>query len=80
MYRAGLFLLIGVPLLVLIFLAFAWLNGARAADRPESPSPAFCFAAKAAVLAAGSERAAEDAARAKGFSEATIAKAKRCKR
>lgn len=53
---------------------------ATAADRPEKPSAAFCFAAKAAVLAAGSEKAAEDAARAQGLSEATIAKAKRCSR
>lgn len=53
---------------------------ASAADRPEKPSTAFCIAAKAAVLAAGSEKAAEDVARSQGLSEATIAKAKKCSR
>lgn len=53
---------------------------ANAADRPEKPSGWFCAAAKAAVLAAGSEKAAEDAARAQGVPETTVAKAKRCSR
>lgn len=52
----------------------------HAADKPEKPSAWFCAAAKAAVLAAGSERAAEDTAIAQGVSRATIAKAKRCPR
>lgn len=55
-------------------------NAARAAGRPDIPDAWFCIKARAAVLAAGSEKAAEDAARAQGASEATIAKAKRCKR
>jgi hypothetical protein len=53
---------------------------AHAADRPEKPSEWFCIKARAAVLAAGSEKAAEDAARAHGASDATIAKAKSCPR
>lgn len=56
------------------------INAARAAERPEKPSVAFCIAAKAAVVAAGSEKAAEDTARAQGVPESTIAKAKRCSR
>jgi hypothetical protein len=60
-------------------LALLWPLSAMAADRPEQPSLAFCLAAKAAVVAAGSEKAAEDAALAKGISRVTIAKAKRCK-
>lgn len=56
-----------------------WGTGHACALRPERPT-AFCAAAKTAVLAAGSEKAAEDAARAQGLSEATIAKAKRCPR
>jgi hypothetical protein len=47
---------------------------------PESPSGSFCWLARRARDAAGSEKAAEDAARAQGVSEATIAKAKRCPR
>jgi hypothetical protein len=66
-------IVIGLSLLV-------GVNVARAADRPEKPDAWFCFKARAAVLATGSEKAAEDAARAQGASEATIAKAKRCPR
>lgn len=53
---------------------------ATAADRPEKPSVTVCWAARAAVLATGSEKAAEDEARRRGYSEATIASAKRCRR
>lgn len=53
---------------------------ANAADRPEKPPGWFCAAARAARDAAGSEKAAEDAARSQGVSETTIAKAKRCPR
>lgn len=63
-------------------LAFAllWPLTGHAADKPEKPDAWFCIKARAAVLAAGSEKAAEDAARAQGASEVTIAKAKRCSR
>lgn len=61
-----------------LFLALLWPLSGHAAD--QKPPGWFCAAAKAAVLAAGSEKAAEDAARSQGFSEATIAKARRCKR
>ena len=46
----------------------------------EKPSAWFCWMARGALAAAGSEAAAEQAARAKGVSEATIALAKRCPR
>jgi hypothetical protein len=46
----------------------------------EQPSATFCWFAKAAVKSAGSEKAAEEVARARGASEETIAKAKRCRR
>lgn len=46
----------------------------------EKPSAWFCFMARGAVASAGNEIAAESAARARGVSEATIAKAKRCPR
>jgi hypothetical protein len=46
----------------------------------DKPSAFFCWMAKGAVVEAGGEAAAEKAARAKGVSEADIAKAKRCKR
>jgi len=46
----------------------------------EKPSAWFCWMARGALAAAGSEVAAEQAARAKGVSEAMIAKAKRCPR
>lgn len=61
-------------------VALLWPLSAMAGDRPDQPSLAFCLAAKAAVVAAGSEKAAEDTALAQGVSRATIAKAKRCKR
>jgi hypothetical protein len=48
---------------------------ARADDKP---SAMFCWVARGAVKVAGSEKAAEDKARAKGVSEAIITKAKRC--
>lgn len=69
--------------LALILLAASSCSGraaALAADRPEKPGAWFCIKARAAVLATGSEKAAEDAARAQGASEVTIAKAKRCPR
>jgi hypothetical protein len=47
---------------------------------PDSPSGSFCWLARRARDVAGSEKAAEDAARTQGVSEATIAKAKRCPR
>ena len=40
--------------------------------------PTLCWIAKQAREAAGSEKAAEDAARAQGYSEAIIRAAKRC--
>jgi len=46
----------------------------------DKPSIFFCWTARAAVAAAGSEKAAEREARARGISEVTIAKAKRCPR
>jgi hypothetical protein len=51
-----------------------------AALASEKPSAELCWAARGAVAIAGSEAAAEKAARARGVSEATIAKAKRCPR
>jgi hypothetical protein len=60
-------------------VALLWPLSGHAGDRPDKPSAWFCAAARAAVLTAGSEKAAEDAARAQGVSEATIAKARRCK-
>ena len=54
---------------------------AYAADpRPDKPSATFCWLARQARDVAGSEKAAEDAARAQGISEDTIAKAKACRR
>jgi len=47
---------------------------------PDKPSAFFCWMARGALAAAGSEAAAERQARAKGVSEATISKAKRCPR
>lgn len=64
---------------IALAVALLWPAGGHAADR-DKPSIALCAAARAAVLAVGSEKAAEDAARAQGASEATIAKAKRCPR
>lgn len=61
------------PLAILLLL-----TGPVMAD-DDKPSIAFCLTAKAYRKAAGSDKAAEDAARAQGVSEATIAKAKRCK-
>lgn len=66
--------------LILLASSSSCSRPAQAADRPEKPSAWFCIKARAAVLAAGSEKAAEDAARAQGVPEATIAKAKRCSR
>jgi hypothetical protein len=62
------------------FFVIAGIGAAHAADRPDKPSVWFCAAARAARDAAGSERAAEDAARAHGVSEATIQRAKRYSR
>lgn len=45
----------------------------------DRPSVKFCMAAKAHRALFSTDRAAEDAARALGASDATIAKAKRCK-
>lgn len=45
----------------------------------DRPSAKFCLAAKAHRALFSTDRAAEDAARALGASDATIAKAKRCK-
>jgi hypothetical protein len=78
--RTGLFLLIGVPLIVLALLVLAWLTGAKAADRPEKPDAWFCIKAKAHRALFATDKAAEDAAIALGASQATIAKAKRCPR
>lgn len=64
----------------MIALVVVTVSAARAADRPEKPDAWFCIKAKAVLLAAGSEKAAEDVARARGASEATIARAKRCPR
>ena len=58
-------------------IAIAGLGPVMASDKP---SATFCWLARQARDVAGSERAAEDAARARGVSEATIAKAKRCSR
>ena len=50
------------------------------ADAADKPSATFCWLARQARDVAGSERAAEDAARSQGVSEAIIARAKRCSR
>lgn len=64
----------------ILTLALLWPLSGHAADRPEKLSEWFCIKARAAVLAVGSEKAAEDTARSKGLSEATIQRAKRCSR
>lgn len=61
-----------------ILLLLYPLSG-HAGERLEKPSLAFCLAAKAVREAAGSDRAAEEVARARGATDATIAKAKRCR-
>ena len=64
---------IGIAILCLLATP-AW------ADQPSKPSATFCWLARQARDAAGSEKAAEDMARAQGVSEAVIARAKRCGR
>lgn len=66
-----------IALFVILAAAFAH---AADAPKPEKPSAWLCWAAREAREVAGSERAAEEAARARGIAEATIAKAKRCPR
>lgn len=61
-------------------ILFAVLLAIPPAFASDKPSPMFCWMARGAVAEAGSEAAAEKAARAKGVSEAIIAKAKRCQR
>jgi hypothetical protein len=63
-----------------LILILLWPLSGHAADHPEKPDLWFCIKARAAVVAAGSEKAAEDTARAQGVSEATIRAAKRCSR
>jgi hypothetical protein len=65
--------------MIRIVLAAA-LCCAAAPAHAEKPSATLCWFAKAAVAAAGSEKAAEDAAVARGVPKSTIAKAKRCPR
>lgn len=65
--------------LAVAFMISVALTGGPALAN-DKPSAFFCWMARGAVAEAGSEAAAEKAARAKGVSEATIAKAKRCSR
>lgn len=65
---------------VVLALALLWPLSGHAADQSDKPSASFCAAAKAHRALFSTDRAAEDAARALGASEATIAKAKRCPR
>lgn len=69
--RTGLFLLI---------VLCTFCNEAAAADRPEKPSTWFCMQARAHRASFASDKAAEDAARAQGASQADINKAHRCRR
>jgi hypothetical protein len=62
---------------ILAVILFTYAFPVRADDKP---STTLCWLAKQARDAAGSEKAAEDAARAKGVSEVLIASAKRCPR
>lgn len=64
----------------ILTLALLWPLSGHAADRPEKPDVWFCIKARAHRAVYPTDRAAEDAARALGASEATIAKAKRCSR
>jgi hypothetical protein len=66
----------------LIALALVLAAAIAHADEPKptKPSETFCWLARQARDAAGGEKEAEDIARARGVSEATIAKAKRCPR
>lgn len=56
------------------------VNVALAADSPEKPDAWFCLMAKLHRAQFSTDKAAEDDARAQGASQATIAKAYRCKR
>lgn len=67
-------------ILIALFVVFAATAYAADPPKPDKPSATFCWFARQARDAAGSEKAAEDAARAQGVSEATIAKAKRYSR
>jgi hypothetical protein len=64
--------------LVLVALLMTGIIPAMAAD--EKPSTWFCMKARAHRAAFPTDRAAEDAARAQGISEETIARAKLCRR
>lgn len=65
---------------VALLLALLWPLSGHAADRPEKPDTWFCIKARAHRALFPTDRAAEDAARAQGASQATIDKAKRCSR
>lgn len=65
---------------VLIALFVSLSAAAMAADRPDKPSAWFCMQARAHRALFASDKAAEDAARALGATQATIDKAHRCKR
>jgi hypothetical protein len=67
-------------ILIALFVVFAAAAYAAGPPKPDKPSATFCLGARQARDVAGSEKAAEDAARARGISEATIARAKRCLR
>jgi hypothetical protein len=67
-------------ILIALFVVFAAAAYAADAPKPDKPSATFCWVARQARDVAGSEKAAEDAARAQGISEETIALAKRCAR
>lgn len=75
MRRTGLFLLIGVPLIVLAFLVLAWLTGARA--EPRLPAGVTCADVRAKVAEHG-RIYAYAWARLHGYSKAEIEQAKRC--
>ncbi len=65
---------------VLIALLVIVAAAALAADKPEPPGKVFCYLARQLRSHFPSDRAAEEAARADGASQATIDKAKRCPR
>jgi hypothetical protein len=76
--RTGLFLLIGVPLLFLILLVFAWLTGAKADDLPCPPKYYFCWQAKIVFNKYGTGRVVSKA-RACGWTREEIGEVLKCR-
>lgn len=74
--RVGLFLLIGMPLIVLAFLVLLWLTGTPAKAAEQIP----CWKAQALMTwVLGNEARAEKIARKHGYTKAQIAEVRqRC--